>query len=62
MRSDLINFCEMLGKAEIKYEVDYDTYPNRIIVRTFVYDIKISKDKISSIFDFSNDGKLLCIG
>ena len=62
MKSDLLDFCQMLGRAEIRYEVDYDTYPDRIIVRTFTYDIKISKNKVSAIFDFSDDGKLMFIG
>jgi len=61
MYNDCDTLCKMLVESNIRFEVDSDTYPDRIIVRTLCFDSKITRDKVSAIFDFSSAGKLLYI-
>lgn len=59
--SELDHLISMLNRAQIKHEVDSETYPNRIIVRTFEYSLAYRKDKITAIFDFTSLGELVSI-
>jgi len=60
--NDLEKLKEMLTKANINYDEDKNSYPNRIIIRIKSYSTTIGKYKINAIFDFSISGELLLVG
>ena len=58
---DIETFCDMLDYAEINYERDEETYPDRIVVRVMNYHYQSGKDRVVTMFDFAKTGKLLSI-
>lgn len=61
--SELHQLIKMLVHAEIHYELDEKTYPNRIVIRVYKYSsASFFSEKLETIFDFDLFGNLISIG